>query len=231
MVPDRAERQSPRVETVDLVPNPLVPVSGEAVAEAAGTASDTDNIVVVEPVTDTRSVAEAVTQTRAVTEQAGDDRSADRDPPLDVHALLTDSYHWDERSLRVAALQNVLNLGVDGRYSPDTRNSHLQSLEFVGLSIDGVPEAPPPGPSTDEWAAFRECESGGDYSIVSSSGRYRGAYQFARSTWDSVAGRHNPVLVGVDPATAPPAAQDAMALALHREAGSSPWPVCGRHVS
>ena len=88
----------------------------------------------------------------------------------------------------------------------------------------------PPGPSGEAWAALRECESGGDYSIASSSGRYRGAYQFARTTWDSVAERHNPSLVGVDPATASPVEQDAMALALYREAGSGPWPVCGRHL-
>ncbi len=135
------------------------------------------------------------------------------DPPLDVHALLTDSYTWDERSLRVAALQQVLHVDVDGWYDADTRLVHLESLAFIGLGNEGVPEVAPPGPTAEEWAALRNCESGGDYSIVSSSGRYRGAYQFGRSTWDSVAERNNPLLVGVDPAAASAAEQDAMALA------------------
>lgn len=80
------------------------------------------------------------------------------------------------------------------------------------------------------WAALRNCESSGNYSAVSASGTYRGAYQFARSTWDSVARSSHPHLVGVDPASASPADQDAMALALYRSSGSSPWPHCGRHL-
>ncbi len=80
------------------------------------------------------------------------------------------------------------------------------------------------------WAALRRCESGGDYGAVSASGSYRGAYQFSRSTWNSVAARSHPHLVGVDPAAAAPADQDAMALALYRSSGSSPWPHCGRHL-
>ncbi len=66
------------------------------------------------------------------------------------------------------------------------------------------------------WAALRRCESGGNYGAVSSSGTYRGAYQFSRSTWNSVARGSYPHLVGVDPAAAAPADQDAMALALYR---------------
>lgn len=153
------------------------------------------------------------------------------EPALDIHALLTDPYTWDEQSLRVAALQQVLNVEVDGRYDAVTRLFHLDFLETAALSTDGVPDEAPPGPSAEEWAALRDCESGGDYSIASSSGRYRGAYQFVQSTWDSVAGRNDPTLVGVDPADAAPADQDAMARALYHEAGAGPWPVCGRHLS
>ena len=76
-------------------------------------------------------------------------------------------------------------------------------------------------------ASIRACESGGNYGAVSSSGQYRGAYQFDRQTWNGVAARHAPSLVGQDPAAAAPADQDAMASALMSERGSSPWPVCG----
>lgn len=151
-------------------------------------------------------------------------------PQLDRLEFLTASYTWDERNLRVAALQEVLDVEVDGWYGPETRLLHLQALQLEGLGTDGVPDDAPSGPSADQWAALRDCESGGDYSIASSSGRYRGAYQFAVTTWDSVAGRNNPSLVGVDPAVAAPADQDAMARALYIEAGHGPWPVCGRHL-
>ncbi len=69
-------------------------------------------------------------------------------------------------------------------------------------------------------AAIRACESGGDYSAVSSSGTYRGAYQFDHATWQAMGGSG-------DPAAAPPAEQDMRAQMLYDQAGSSPWPVCG----
>ena len=80
------------------------------------------------------------------------------------------------------------------------------------------------------WAALRRCESGGNYRAISANGTYRGAYQFSSSTWNSVASRNLPHLVGVDPAAAAPADQDAMALALFRSSGSGPWPHCGKHL-
>lgn len=78
--------------------------------------------------------------------------------------------------------------------------------------------------------ALRVCESGDDYTVVDRSGSFRGAYQFTRSTWDSVASRHFEWLVGVDPAEAEPWWQDLMARALWSERGRGPWPVCGRRI-
>ena len=86
------------------------------------------------------------------------------------------------------------------------------------------------GPGDEALEALRICDSGGDYSAVSSGGWYRGAYQFSQDTWDSVASRWRPDLVGVDPAAAARDDQDAMAGAIHDEAGGSPWPHCGRHL-
>jgi hypothetical protein len=79
-------------------------------------------------------------------------------------------------------------------------------------------------------ARLRNCESGGNYGAVSASGAYRGAYQFNRQTWNGVASRHFPWLNGMDPAGAAPYFQDAMARALIRERGRSPWPHCGRNL-
>jgi len=109
-----------------------------------------------------------------------------------------------------------------------------------------TPEAQPPsstttavpantgGPTAAQWEALRRCESGGRYDAVSpeSTGyRYRGAYQFSQATWDWVAGGANPALIGVDPAAANPADQDAQALALWNMRGSGPWPTCGAHLN
>ena len=81
------------------------------------------------------------------------------------------------------------------------------------------------GDATPEELAFlaqvRRCESHGNYSIVSSTGRYRGAYQFSVQTWQGVGGTG-------DPAAASPAEQDMRALKLLRLQGKRAWPVCSR---
>ena len=106
----------------------------------------------------------------------------------------------------------------------------FEVLDLVEATDAIVTQTLPAGTDPSQWAALRECESGGDYSITNPSGKYRGAYQFDRTTWDSVAGRHAPALVGVDPAAASPVDQDAMAMALYSERGAGPWPHCGRHL-
>lgn len=145
--------------------------------------------------------------------------------------VITDTYEWDERSPRVEALQRTLGIVVDGWYGHATHNAHRAALTAAGFPTDGLPvPVLPPGPSAGQWEALRQCESGGNYSITNPSGKYRGAYQFDRRTWNSVAGRHFPHLVGVDPASASRADQDAMAFALYGDRGHRPWPQCGRHL-
>lgn len=60
-------------------------------------------------------------------------------------------------------------------------------------------------------AALRQCETGGNYQTNTGNGYY-GAYQFLRSTWDRIAGRYRPSLVGVSPDKASPADQDYLVL-------------------
>jgi hypothetical protein len=78
----------------------------------------------------------------------------------------------------------------------------------------------PAGVSIETLEAIAACESGGDPSVVSSDGSYRGKYQFDYGTWESVGGSG-------DPAAAPEAEQDYRAALLYAQSGSSPWPVCG----
>lgn len=67
--------------------------------------------------------------------------------------------------------------------------------------------------------SIARCESGGNPNAVSSSGKYRGKYQFDRQTWQSVGGSG-------DPASASEAEQDRRAAQLYSQRGSSPWANC-----
>jgi resuscitation-promoting factor RpfB len=77
--------------------------------------------------------------------------------------------------------------------------------------------------ATKNWAALAQCESSGNPTIVSSSGRYHGLYQFDLPTWRSVGG------TGL-PSQASPDEQTRRAMALYDQRGASPWPTCGRHL-
>lgn len=78
----------------------------------------------------------------------------------------------------------------------------------------------PGGVTIETLEAIAACESGGDPTVVSSDGSYRGKYQFDYGTWESVGGHG-------DPAAAPEEEQDYRAALLYSRSGSSPWPVCG----
>lgn len=89
------------------------------------------------------------------------------------------------------------------------------------------PEAksePKPEPTSDgpspELQAIAQCESGGNPGAISSTGQYRGKYQFSRETWRGMGGEG-------DPASAPESEQDRRAADLYEQSGSSPWPSCG----
>lgn len=81
------------------------------------------------------------------------------------------------------------------------------------------PTAAPAG-AAEHLERIAQCESGGNPRAVSASGLYRGKYQFAIATWQGLGG------VG-DPAAAPEAEQDRLALLLYSRSGPAPWPVCG----
>jgi resuscitation-promoting factor RpfB len=73
------------------------------------------------------------------------------------------------------------------------------------------------------WPALARCESGGNPRAVSSTGKYRGLYQFSMSTWQSVGG------VG-DPIDASPDEQTYRAKLLYNRSGAGQWPHCGKYL-
>ena len=116
-----------------------------------------------------------------------------------------------------------------------TTNAPARTTSVVKATTDAAPvvttppvtapPAPSPGPSDSAFlACIRMRESHNNYTAVSSSGAYRGAYQFNQPAWDSTArhaGRDD--LVGRLANTVAPADQDAVALDLYHWQGAKPW--------
>ena len=73
------------------------------------------------------------------------------------------------------------------------------------------------------WARrTSECESGGDPNAIGGGGKYRGAFQFLRSTWKAA-----PKSPGGDPIDYVWKTQAVVAVALKHRDGTGHWPVCG----
>jgi hypothetical protein len=73
------------------------------------------------------------------------------------------------------------------------------------------------------WARkTSECESGRDPNAIGGGGKYRGAFQFMKSSW-----RDAPKSPGGDPIDYGLKTQSVVAVKLKHRVGTSPWPVCG----
>ncbi|RFU22783.1 resuscitation-promoting factor [Geodermatophilus marinus] len=97
--------------------------------------------------------------------------------------------------------------------------------ELVSVGTKERPAAPASSgnsPSADglNWAALAQCESGGRPNAVSSTGKYRGMYQFSQATWNSVGGTGDPAAASADE-------QTYRAQLLYQRSGAGQWPHCG----
>jgi Transglycosylase-like domain/Putative peptidoglycan binding domain len=143
-----------------------------------------------------------------------------------------------DRGDAVRKVQTALGVGADGVFGPVTERAVKSFQRSNGLVVDGIV-----GPQTraalglDPFSRsgvvrgtrstalprvlrlIAECESGGDPTAVSRTGRYRGKYQFSMDTWQEMGGEG-------DPAQASEWVQDRIALRLYRRQGTSPWPNC-----
>ncbi|MDG1877476.1 MAG: transglycosylase family protein [Acidimicrobiales bacterium] len=135
-----------------------------------------------------------------------------------------------EREAAEEAAAEALRVAITTTAPPSTTTTTTTTAAVASIESSTTTSPPPGGPTLEQWAALRNCESGGRYDAVSPSGRYRGAYQFSQATWDWVASFANPALAGVDPITASVADQDAHAQALYERQGARPWPHCGVYL-
>ena len=154
-----------------------------------------------------------------------------------------------DRGSAVVRVQRKLEIRDDGIFGPQTHRAVKRFQRRKGLEPDGVVGPLTRGalrlkpfsyksvfhPSKKKrrrggrglpnlpagLVRIAECESGGDPTALSPGGRYRGKYQFLRSTWTEWGGR------GSDPAEASEVHQDRVALRLYRARGTAPWPNCG----
>ena len=171
--------------------------------------------------------------------------------PPEPTASMEETLRDGDRGRAVRRLQRRLGIPADGVFGPQTDRAVKRFQRRNGLVADGIvgpmtraelglarfssaDVRHPRRGSSGGGSRFKlprvlveiaECESGGDPHAVSSTGMYRGKYQFSRSTWKSMGGR------GSDPAKASEAHQDRVALKLYRAQGISPWPACGAQAT
>ena len=132
-----------------------------------------------------------------------------------------------------------LDPAVDWHYITEQVNATLSDIDWM-LQFIGADE--PIELTLGEWG-MRLCESSHDYTAISPSGTYRGAYQFeffvddpssSNSTWNWVISQ-TPYAHwhGVDLGTAPRKVQDVAARTLLTMpgGGAGHWPICGQRLT
>lgn len=145
-------------------------------------------------------------------------------------ALWVGSAQEEEQSLVAEVADDVrptrpVQLALDA-YPPEpttTVKPHVHRPKPRTTTTRASRSAPGPRPTGDIWAALARCESGGNPRAVSSSGRYRGAFQFSLATWQSIG-------YSGDPIDHPYAVQLQAAQKLQAQSGWGQWPSCARQL-
>lgn len=86
-----------------------------------------------------------------------------------------------------------------------------------------APRASTGGADSLNWPALAQCESGGNPRAVSSTGKYRGLYQFSLTTWRGVGGQGDPIDNSAGE-------QTYRAKVLYNRSGAGQWPTCGSRL-
>ena len=228
------------VVVADGVQRPLTTTTatvGEALA-AAGIGYDADDYFSKYPAErvvagDRLQVARVATA--QVTEDAPVPFGTEQRPDA---ALLTGQTKLLQAGQAGAVRRVVQQLTVDGAVQSRTVLSEtVLSAPVAKVVAVGTKPKPAPAPATTSsaartgtggadslnWPALANCESGGNPRAVSSTGTYRGLYQFSLTTWRSVGG------VG-DPIDNSAGEQTYRAKLLYNRSGAGQWPHCGKYL-
>lgn len=133
--------------------------------------------------------------------------------------------------------RTVENVLADGRVEKRTvLSSRTLSAPVTRIVAVGTKARPAPAPQQSSasrstggnadslnWPALARCESGGNPRAVSSTGKYRGLYQFSMTTWRSVGGQGDPIDNSAGE-------QTYRAKVLYNKAGAGQWPHCGKNL-
>ncbi len=131
------------------------------------------------------------------------------------------------RILANGALESTKVVSSTTTTAPVTRvlavGTKARAATSTGGSTSSAARQSTGGADSLNWPALANCESGGNPRAVSSSGAYRGLYQFSMSTWRGVGGSGDPI-------NASPSEQTYRAKVLLNRSGSGQWPVCGKYL-
>lgn len=155
----------------------------------------------------------------------------------------TDALFTGEKKVATAGVDGSKTVTYDDVFRDGVRASHdvagevvdvapVEEVVQVGTKARPVAAAAPAASSGGSasgrssglnWGALAQCESGGNPSIVSASGKYHGLYQFSVQTWRAVGGS------GL-PSQASASEQTLRAQMLYDRSGAGQWPVCGKKL-
>lgn len=112
-----------------------------------------------------------------------------------------------------APVPRVIAVGTKARPAPAPKPAQTSSASrSAGGNADSL-----------NWPALARCESGGNPRAVSSTGKYRGLYQFSLTTWRSVGGQGDPIDNSAGE-------QTYRAKVLYNRSGAGQWPSCGKNL-
>ncbi|WP_034631252.1 resuscitation-promoting factor [Cellulomonas cellasea] len=120
-----------------------------------------------------------------------------------------------------APVDEVVAVGSKPRPAPTPKAAAAPAAESAPAT--GSPVTAGGDADSLNWAALAKCESGGNPSIVSATGKYHGLYQFSVATWQAVGG------AGL-PSDASAEEQTARAKMLYNRSGAGQWPHCGKNL-
>jgi len=219
-VPDGSATVAEALEALGIELQPLDRVS---VQHADGTVTVVVNRVVVQDVTTTHEVPFNAVEQQDASRYVGDSEVTTAGVP-GVRTVVDRVTTVDgQETGRTTLSDSVTQAPVDQVTSVGTKKKPVVAKPSTPAASAGTPAVGGGDAGGLNWAALAACESGGNPSIVSASGKYHGLYQFSVGTWNAVGGTGLPSQASAEE-------QTARAQMLYNRSGAGQWPVCGSRL-